>query len=95
MVTLQCFNQSPASPQQVQELISMMKDNEYSVKEIMSVLKLKDRVNFLRIYLTPALAEGLISMKFPERPKHPRQKYMLTPKGKAYWTNRNSKGYKI
>ena len=74
MVTSQRFNQSPTSPQQVQEHISMMKDNEYSVKEIMSVLKLKDRVNFLRIYLTPALAEGLISMKFPERPKHPRQK---------------------
>ena len=56
---------------------------EYSVKEIMSILNLKDRVNFLRNYLTPALDEGLVSMKFPEQPKHPKQKYLLTSKGKA------------
>ena len=56
---------------------------EYSVKEIMSLLKLKDRANFLKTYLTPALEEGLISMKYPKNPKHPGQKYMLTEKGKA------------
>ena len=67
----------------VQELISVVNTNEYSVKEIMSLLKLKDRVNFLKTYLTPALEEGLISMKYPKNPKHPGQKYMLTEKGKV------------
>ena len=66
----------------VQELISVVNTNEYSVKEIMSLLKLKDRVNFLKTYLAPALEEGLISMKYPKNPKHPGQKYMLTEKGK-------------
>ena len=66
----------------VQELISVVNTNEYSVKEIMSLLKLKDRVNFLKTYLAPALEEGLISMKYPKKPKHPGQKYMLTEKGK-------------
>ena len=47
------------------------------------LLKLKDRVNFLKTYLAPALEEGLISMKYPKNPKHPGQKYMLTEKGKA------------
>ena len=42
----------------VQELISVVNTNEYSVKEIMSLLKLKDRVNFLKTYLAPALEEG-------------------------------------
>ena len=65
------------------EIEIIMNDNEYSVKEIMSILNLKDRVNFLRNYLTPALDEGLVSMKFPEQPKHPKQKYLLTSKGKA------------
>ena len=69
--------------QQVQELISIIKDREYSVKEIMSLLNLKDRVNFLRIYLNPALEDGFISMKYPEQPKSPKQKYLLTEKGKA------------
>lgn len=67
----------------VLELISVVNTNEYSVKEIMSLLKLKDRVNFLKTYLAPALEEGLISMKYPKNPKHPGQKYMLTEKGKA------------
>ncbi len=40
----------------------------------MSLLKLKDRVNFLKTYLAPALEEGLISMKYPKNPKHPEQK---------------------
>lgn len=81
--TQQVPNKHPTSTQQVLEVVSMMKKNEYSVKEIMSALKLKDRANFMRNYLTPALEEGFISMKFPEQPKHPRQKYMLTTKGKA------------
>ena len=42
----------------VQELISVVNTNEYLVKEIMSLLKLKDRVNFLKTYLAPALEEG-------------------------------------
>ena len=42
----------------VQELISVVNTNEYSVKEIISLLKLKDRVNFLKTYLAPALEEG-------------------------------------
>ena len=81
--TQQVPNKYPTSTQQVHELVSIMNDNEYSVKEIMSILNLKDRVNFLRNYLTPALDEGLVSMKFPEQPKHPKQKYLLTSKGKA------------
>ena len=81
--TQQVPNKYPTSTQQVRELISIIKDNEYSVKEIMSLLNLKDRVNFLRIYLTPALEEGFIAMKYPEQPKNPKQKYMLTEKGKG------------
>ena len=82
-VTPQLSHNTPTSTQQVQELISIIKDREYSVKEIMSLLNLKDRVNFLRIYLNPALEDGFISMKYPEQPKSPKQKYLLTEKGKV------------
>ena len=83
VVTPQQPNKYPTSTQQVRELISIIKDKEYSVKEIMSLLNLKDRVNFLRIYLTPALEDEFIAMKYPDQPKSPKQKYMLTEKGKA------------
>ena len=75
-------NKYPTSTQQVLELVGILKDGEYSVREIMSFLMLKDRVNFLYKYLTPALEEGLVSMKYPDNPKHPKQKYMLTEKGR-------------
>ena len=75
-------NKHPTSTQQVLELVGILKDGEYSVREIMSFLMLKDRVNFLYKYLTPALEEGLVSMKYPDNPKHPKQKYMLTEKGR-------------
>ena len=65
-VNLQLVNSNPTSTQQVLELVGI----------------LKDRVNFLYKYLTPALEEGLVSMKYPDNPKHPKQKYMLTEKGR-------------
>ena len=80
--TQQAPNKYPTSTQQVLELVGILKDVEYSVREIMSSLMLKDRVNFLYKYLTPALEEGLVSMKYPDNPKHPKQKYMLTEKGR-------------
>lgn len=80
--TQQVPNKYPTSTQQVLELVGILKDGEYSVREIMSSLKLKDRANFLYKYLTPALEEGLVSMKYPDNPKHPKQKYMLTEKGR-------------
>ncbi len=80
--TQQVPNKYPTSTQQVLELVGILKDGEYSVREIMSFLMLKDRVNFLYKYLTPALEEGLVSMKYPDNPKHPKQKYLLTEKGR-------------
>ena len=48
----------------------------------MSSLMLKDRVNFLYKYLTPELEERLITKKNPDNKNHPKQKYMLTEKGR-------------
>lgn len=42
---------------------------------------LKDRVNFMNLYLNQAIAEGYVRMLYPQSPRHPRQKYLLTVKG--------------
>ncbi len=55
----------------------------YSVKELMELLQLKDRKNFLNNYLNPAVEAGLVCPLYPESPKHPKQKYRLTEKGKS------------
>lgn len=42
---------------------------------------LKDRVNFMNLYLSSAISEGYVRMLYPQSPRHPRQKYLLTMKG--------------
>lgn len=73
----------PTSTPQVESLINIIGVNLYSVKEMMDLLNLKDRGNFLDNYLNPAIVAGLVEPLYPDRPKHPKQKYRLTEKGKA------------
>ena len=35
------------------------------------------------IHLNPAIAEGYVRLLYPDKPRHPRQKYLLTLKGLA------------
>ena len=66
-------------------LIKEIGDKELSIAEIMKILGLKHRPNFLKYHLNPAIMEGFVSMKYPGSPRHPRQKYLLTGKGLALY----------
>lgn len=65
----------------IKNLIKIIGDKEMSVKAMMESIGLKGRDNFLNQYLTPALTQGYVRMLYPKSPRHPRQKYLLTPKG--------------
>ena len=65
----------------IKRLVVAIGTYEKSVKEMMEEIGLKNRPNFLEYSLTPAITEGLVKMKFPNSPRHPRQKYLLTVKG--------------
>jgi fido (protein-threonine AMPylation protein) len=65
----------------IRMLIHIVGKQELSVKEIMEGLGLKDRKNVLNLYLNPALADGYIRLLYPDKPHHPRQRYLLTVKG--------------
>ena len=54
--------------------------DSYFVKVIMEKLKMSDRKNFLDNYLNPAIKEGFVRLLYPDSPRHPRQKYLLTVK---------------
>lgn len=45
---------------------------------------LKNLHHFRDVNVTPALADGAIERLYPEQPKHPKQKYVLTEKAKAW-----------
>ncbi len=51
--------------------------------ELQAQLQLKSQANFRERYLQPALTAGLIEMTIPDKPRSSKQKYRLTPKGRA------------
>ncbi len=67
---------------QVATLVTCLGTDMLSAKELMERLSLKGRDNFLNSYLNPALDEGYIEQTHPENPKHPKQKYRLSDKGR-------------
>ena len=70
---------------QVALLARTVGHQQLSVKEIMAKLQLKDRKNFMQLYLVPALQSGFIRYLYPDTPKHPRQRYLLTVKGEMLY----------
>ena len=71
----------PTSSLQVRNLICCL-DGEQTRAEILQSLGLRDRTNLAKEYVQPALAEGLIEMTIPDRPRSSKQKYRLTDKGR-------------
>ena len=71
------------------KLVQVVGEQELSVKEMMSGVNLKGRDNFLNLYLTPSMKEGYIRQLYPQSPRHPRQKYLLTVKGLALYNELN------
>ena len=65
----------------VERLVRTLYGKQLSVKEIMTAVGLKDRKNFIEYSLNPAMQQGIVRMLYPDSPRHPRQKYLLTVKG--------------
>ena len=66
---------------QVRNLLKVTQ-GEQSKKELMEALQLTGRDNFEKLYLRPALEQGLLEMTIPGKPHSSRQKYRLTEKGR-------------
>ena len=66
-------------------LIKVIGHEQMSIKQMLEGVGLKDRMNFLEYNLNPAIAEGFVCLLYPDKPRHPRQKYLLTVKGLALY----------
>ena len=64
---------SPTSPLQVRNLIRSP-EGERTRAKILQNRGLKDRTNFAKEYVQPALAAGLIEMTIPDKPRSSKQK---------------------
>ncbi|GHV26992.1 hypothetical protein FACS1894176_08410 [Bacteroidia bacterium] len=66
-------------------LLSVMGNEHLTLKMLMEKVGLKHRPTFLANYINPAIKDGLVKVLYPEKPNHPRQKYLLTVKGTALY----------
>ena len=81
------------SSSQVEELIIRINKDYLSIGDIMNLFGLKNRTRFRKEYITPALAEGALEMKYPNTPRHPRQQYRMTELAKTWkeWYEKKNK----
>ena len=66
-------------------LVKAIGHRQLSVKVMLAAVGLKDRMNFMEYSLNPAMTEGFVCLLYPDKPRHPRQKYLLTVKGFALY----------
>ena len=66
-------------------LVMAIGNQQLKGSEVMTAIGLKHRPTFLANYLTPAIEAGFVSMLYPDSPRHPRQRYRLTPKGIMFY----------
>jgi fido (protein-threonine AMPylation protein) len=94
--TLAQARSAPTNTEQVQDLlhtsnpliiglIKIIGNDEFSISQLMEKTGLKHRPNFIEYHLNPAIAEGYVRLLYPQTPRHPRQKYLLTVKGLALY----------
>ena len=65
----------------LEKLVSVFIEDEMSVSGLLAAMGLKDRKNFVTLFLNPAIESGFVQALYPDKPRHPRQKYLLTTKG--------------
>ena len=62
-------------------LVKAIGYNQLKIGEMMDAMGLKHRPTFRVNYLDPAIKAGFVTMLYPNSPRHPRQRYHITPKG--------------
>ena len=77
--------------EQVRALLLALSNEQLSLKVLMEKIGLKHRPTFVENYITPALEAGILKVLHPDKPNHPRQKYLLTAKGLALYNEIRSK----
>ena len=75
--------------EQVRALVLSIGKDQLTLKQMMEKMNLKHRPNFIDNYLNPAIADGYVHLLYPDKPHHPRQKYLLTVKGLAFYHDIN------
>ena len=69
----------------IRNLVKVIGNSQCSIKEMLEGVGLKDRKNSLEYHLVPSISSGYVRLLYPDKPRHPRQKYLLTVKGQMLY----------
>jgi ATP-dependent DNA helicase RecG len=67
--------------EQVQRLVNVIREDACSFADILNRLHLRGKRNVLIRYLMPAIEGGYVLRAYPDKPRHPHQRYYLSEKG--------------
>lgn len=67
--------------EQVQILVNAIRENVYSMFDIQRRLNISSRRYVLVEMLIPAIEQGYVLRAYPDKPRHPKQRYYLSEKG--------------
>ncbi len=73
--------------EQVRTLLLALSNEQLSLKRLMEKVGLKHRPTFIENYINPAVETGILKILYPDKPNHPKQKYLLTAKGLALYND--------
>ncbi len=77
--------------EQVLALLLALSNEQLSLKGLMEKVGLKHRPTFIENYINPAVETGILKILYPDKPNHPKQKYLLTAKGLALYNDLKKK----
>ena len=66
---------------QVQLLLNSIRDKAYSITELQERLRIKSRRYLREEIIIPAIEGGYVLRAYPDKLKHPNQRYYLSEKG--------------
>lgn len=69
------------------ERVVLILEGEMSRDDLMTLLELKHRDNFMEKYLKPAIAQGWVERTIPDKPTSSRQKYRVSQAGLKHQKN--------
>ena len=90
--TIQVQDKLIVENENIKFVIEVVGNQQLSAKSIMQALGLKSRDHFLKRYLRPAIDGGYLRLLYPDAPRSPRQKYLLTQKGLLAYKSLGEKG---
>ncbi len=79
----------PKYPSNIPQAVDRLRLLEFcleprTIKEMLDVMRLRDRKSFMAQHLRPLLKDGGLAMTDPSFPNNPRQRYVTTQKGRGF-----------